>query len=103
MESDVSLGMFSPTQVVATSRSPTLVELDKTAATSGWHILFRVAGIAALTIVGLMPVQALVYILWPPPTNVRDYFSVFERNALLGLLDLDLLVIVDQLLLVLLI
>jgi len=96
----MSLEMLNTTQVVATSRSPTLVQLEKTTPTSGWHTLFRLAGIAALMIVALIPVQALVYILWPPPTNVLDYFSVFQRNAVLGLLDLDLLLIVDQLLIV---
>jgi len=100
MESAMSLEMLNTTQVVATSRSPTLVQLEKTTPTSGWHTLFRLAGIAALMIVALIPVQALVYILWPPPTNVLDYFSVFQRNAVLGLLDLDLLLIVDQLLIV---
>jgi uncharacterized protein DUF4386 len=97
----MSLKTLSPSQLAATSRSPTLLELEKTTATSGWHTLFRIAGIAAFTVVALIPVQALVYILWPPPTGVRDYFSVFQRNALLGLLDLDVLLIVDQLLIVL--
>ena len=30
--------------------------------------------------------------------TVRDYFSIFQSNVLLGMLDLDLLLIVDQLL-----
>jgi hypothetical protein len=65
---------------------------------SGWARLFRIAGVAALGVVALVPVQAAVYILWPPPTTVLDDFSVFQRNVVLGLLDLDLLLIVDQLL-----
>ncbi len=96
----MSLQMLRHTQVLATSQSPTVIELDESTPTSGWRALFRVAGIAAFSVVALIPVQALVYILWPPPTTVRDYFSVFERNGLLGLVDLDLLLIVDQLLIV---
>ena len=65
---------------------------------SGWSGLYRVAGVAALAVVALIPIQATVYILWPPPATVRDYFSIFQSNVLLGMLDLDLLLIVDQLL-----
>ena len=46
----------------------------------------------------LIPVQVAAYILWPPPTGVLDYFSIFQSNVLLGMLDLDLLLIVDQVL-----
>lgn len=67
---------------------------------SAWASLYRIGGIAALGIVALIPIQAIVYVLWPPPTTVVDYFTIFQMNALLGLLDLDLLLIVDQLLIV---
>jgi Domain of unknown function (DUF4386) len=97
----MSLETLSPTQVVATSRSPTLVELANTETTSRWRTLFRTAGIAALAVVALIPVQAVVYFLWPPPIAVVEYFGVFQTNPVIGLLDLDLLLIVDQLLMVL--
>jgi hypothetical protein len=58
------------------------------------------AGIAAFTVVALIPIQMVVFILWPPPTSVVDYFRTFQLNAVLGLLDLDLLLIVDQVLIV---
>jgi hypothetical protein len=32
-----------------------------------------------------------VFLAWPPPTNVESWFALFHRNAFLGLLDLDLL------------
>jgi hypothetical protein len=65
---------------------------------SAWTSLYRIAGVAALAVVALIPIQAAVFIRWPPPTTVVDYFNVFQSNALLGMLDLDLLLIVDQLL-----
>jgi hypothetical protein len=65
---------------------------------SAWTRLFRIAGVASLTVVTLILVQAAVYLLWPPPATVLDYFTIFQRNPLLGLLDLDVLLIVDQLL-----
>jgi uncharacterized protein DUF4386 len=63
--------------------------------------LNRIGGIAALAVVVLIPIQAAIFILWPPPTTVLGYFSVFQSNPLLGLLDLDFLLIVDQLLIIL--
>jgi hypothetical protein len=67
---------------------------------SAWTGLYRIGGVAALGIVALIPIQAIVFVLWPPPTTVVDYFTIFQTNALRGLLDLDLLLIVDQLLIV---
>jgi hypothetical protein len=65
---------------------------------SAWATLYRIGGVAALGVVALIPIQAVVYMLWPPPTTVVDYFGVFQGNLLLGLLDLDVLLIVDQIL-----
>ena len=67
---------------------------------STWLGLYRMAGIAAFAVVALIPIQAVVYVLWPPPTRVVDYFSTFQQNVVLGLLDLDLMLIVDQVLIV---
>ena len=65
-----------------------------------WCGLYRVAGLAALSVAALIPIQGAIYILWPPPTTVLDYFTIFQTNVLLGLLDLDVLLILDQLLIV---
>jgi hypothetical protein len=83
---------------VVGASSPQLDEHRMPEQRSTWTTLFRIAGVAALAVVALIPVQAALYILWPPPATVLDYFSIFQGNALLGLLDLDLLLIVDQLL-----
>ena len=79
---------------------PRRYEAHADARVSDWTSLYRIAGIAALTVVVLIPIQGAIYILWPPPTTVVDYFRTFQSNAFLGLLDLDLLLIVDQLLIV---
>src|ERR1051326_191364 len=65
-----------------------------------WTRLYRIASIAAFMVVALIPIQAAIFIVWPPPTTILGYFSVFQTNAMLGLLDLDLLLIVDQLLII---
>jgi hypothetical protein len=63
---------------------------------SPWKPLYWIGGVAALTIVGIMVIQIIVFIVWPPPSTVLGYFTLFHRNGLLGLLSLDLLYVVDN-------
>jgi hypothetical protein len=70
-------------------------------ATSGWNLLYKAGGIAALTMAVFIPIQAIIYILWPLPQTVLGWFTLFQNNPLIGLLDMDLLLIVDQVLMVL--
>ncbi len=69
---------------------------------SSWKGLYRAGGIAALIVVVLIPLQSLLFIAFPPPSTALDYFTLFQQNKLLGLLDLDLLLTVDNLLMILL-
>lgn len=62
-----------------------------------WRPLLRLGAGAAVFVVIMIPVQALVFILSPPPQTVLEYFGLFEQNPLLGLLDLDLLLTIDYL------
>src|SRR5687767_11213401 len=56
---------------------------------------------AALAVLVLIPVQMVVFFVWPPPNSVIGWFALFQDNALVGLLlDMDLLLIVDYLLLI---
>ncbi len=68
-----------------------------TTTTTSWVPLFRLAAVTAVVVVCLIPVQAMVFLLSPPPQTVAGYFDLFQRNPLLGLVDLDLLLIVDYL------
>ena len=69
---------------------------------SGWKWLYRLGGSAALVMAILIPIQIVAFIAWPPPTTVGDYFTLFQHNRLLGMIDLDLLLIVDNVLSILL-
>ena len=66
---------------------------------SVWKSLFKVGAVAALTVFVLMSIQILVFIVWPPPNTVIGWFNLFQTNKLVGLLDMDLLLIVDYALL----
>jgi hypothetical protein len=66
-----------------------------------WRTLYVIAGAAALLTVVIIPLQLVVFVLWPPPLggSAAAWFALFERSRLLGLLSLDLLLLVDQALL----
>ncbi len=67
--------------------------------TYAWKTLHRIGGATALAVLVLIPVQMVVFFLWPPPSSVIGWFTLFHENALVGLRTLDLLLIVDYLLL----
>lgn len=65
-----------------------------------WQTLHTVGGVTALAVLMLIPIQMVVFFIWPPPSSVIGWFTLFQDNALVGLLDMDLLLIVDYLLLI---
>ena len=71
---------------------------------SRWNWIYKLGGSGALLTVGLIPVQIIVFIAWPPPgfqptlSNVIGDFTLLHNHKVVGLIDLDLLLIVDQVL-----
>ncbi|MEB8324530.1 hypothetical protein NGF75_00825 [Dietzia kunjamensis] len=63
-----------------------------------WRGLVRTGASAALASVALIAVQIVVYIVWPPPDTVEGFFRVLADNPVAGLLMLDLLYPVSNLL-----
>jgi hypothetical protein len=63
-----------------------------------WKNLYKIGGAAALLVALFVPIQIVVFIISPPPGTVIGWFTLFQDNWLLGLLDMDLLLIIDQLL-----
>ncbi|HUY77035.1 MAG TPA: hypothetical protein VMV29_09715 [Ktedonobacterales bacterium] len=59
-----------------------------------WRPLYRVAGAAALMSIVFTFLAVVVFIANPPPTTVSAWFALFQRNGLLGLINLDLLMLV---------
>jgi hypothetical protein len=55
---------------------------------------------AALAVLALIPIQMMVFFVWPPPSTLIGWFTLFQDKAFVGLLDMDLLLIVDYLLLI---
>ena len=67
-------------------------------ADSRWSWLYKLGGAAALVTVVMIPIQIIAFIVWPPPTTVADHFAIFQNNKLIGLVNLDLLMLVDNVL-----
>lgn len=65
------------------------------------HLLLTLGALAALVEIALIIIQAPVFIVWPQPTTVLGHFQQFQKNAFLGLVDLDLLLLVGVVLSVL--
>jgi hypothetical protein len=63
---------------------------------ASWKSLYKVGGIAALAIVVIALIQAPIFILYPQPVTVIGHFAQFQDNKLLGLVDLDLILILAE-------
>ncbi len=72
-----------------------------TAVDPRWSGLYRAGAIATLIVVALIPIAIVVFVVSPPPEVLTDWFALFESSWLLGLVNLDLLFMVSNVLLVL--
>jgi hypothetical protein len=62
---------------------------------SNWGILYRAGGLAALLLVAVVPAQIVIFSVAPPAETARGWFEVFQRNALLGLLSFEFLLVIQ--------
>jgi len=65
---------------------------------SSWTSLYKIGGIAALVIVGIVFFQAPIFIFYPQPTTVIGHIQQFQQSKLLGLVDLDLILLIAEIL-----
>jgi len=99
-EDDSSMSVGSENQSTTNIQSHRRMDESRIeTADSRWKSLHRVGCWAALTVLVFIPIQMIVFFVWPPPSTVVGWFTLFQGNALVGLLDMDLLLIVDYALL----
>lgn len=65
-----------------------------------WKSLYKIGGAAAIISAMLLLTEIIVFTLWPQPTTVIGYFTLFQTNKLIGLIDFYLLEMVAYLLFV---
>ncbi len=63
-----------------------------------WYRLYRIAALAALVTVVLFLFQIIAFFVWPPPSTVAGHFALLHSRPLIGLISLDFLIIVDEVL-----
>jgi len=59
-----------------------------------WSTLYRVGGIAGLVMLFMMPIQVILYILYPPPETAAGHLAAMRENPVIGFIGLDLLYMV---------
>jgi hypothetical protein len=76
---------------------------DAESTDSNWNSLYKIGGAAALIMVAITLAQVVLFAVSPPPLEgtAVDWFVLFQKNALLGLLGFEVLLIVYVLLSVL--
>src|SRR6476646_3684884 len=85
---------MNPSAIDSPPASPQPKNLSAAVRTSSaWKPLYRIGGGAALLAVACIVAAIAVFLAWPPPTTMESWFALFQRNAFLGLLDLDLLLV----------
>lgn len=62
--------------------------------------MFSAAAVAAAVIVALIPVQITAFVLSPPPSTVEGWYALFATSVLRGMVAMDALYLVNNLLLV---
>jgi len=63
-----------------------------------WHLLYRVAAAAALITVVFFLYQIIAFFVWPPPSDVGGHFALLQTHRWVGLVSLDFLIVVDEVL-----
>ncbi len=66
---------------------------------TGWTTLYRLAATASLIGLVIIPVQVIVWAVSPPPSDVADYFALLQQRPVIGLMNLDLLYLLSNVLL----
>jgi hypothetical protein len=61
---------------------------------SRWKDLYKIGGAAALIAAVLLPLEIIIFTVWPLPNTVMGYFTLFKSNNLIGLIDFYLLEVV---------
>jgi hypothetical protein len=74
--------------------------LSSVGSNTQWRWIFKLGGIVAVFGVMIIPIQIIVFAISPPPTVVNEWFVLFHKNPLLGLLNMDLLYLINNILLI---
>jgi len=58
--------------------------------------LYRAGVMATTFMVTMIPVQIAFFLIWPHPTNILDWFTLFNNNWIIGLISFDFLYLLSM-------
>lgn len=67
---------------------------------AAWKSLYTIGGAAGAFMAVFIPTTVVVFVVSPPPQTVADHFALFQTSKLLGLLGMDLLYLLGNLLMI---
>lgn len=73
-------------------------ELDLT--NEPWAPLFRLSAYLSAVMLLFIPVQIVIFTLFPPPNTIEGFFQLYKESWLLGLLNFDFIYILNNLILI---
>ncbi|MGV8143180.1 MAG: hypothetical protein ACP5OJ_01015 [Methanothermobacter sp.] len=65
-----------------------------------WKSLYKIGGMAAILAALLLLIEIIVFTIWPQPGTVIGYFTLLQKNSLIGLIDFYLLEVIAYILFV---
>jgi hypothetical protein len=82
--------------MTATIKTRSIDESRAKSKDSAWNSLYQLGGVAALVMVAITLAQFVIFTVAPPPLEgtATDWFALFEKNAFLGLLGFESLLII---------
>lgn len=72
------------------------LELKKSENLSQFRLLFKISGILAVIMAVMIPIQVVIFAISFPPDTVEGWFQLYHENWLLGLIHMDLLFAIDN-------
>ena len=58
--------------------------------------LYRTGIIATIFMLVMIPLQIALFAIWPHPTNIIDWFTLFNTNWIIGLISFDFLYLLSM-------
>jgi hypothetical protein len=65
-----------------------------------WKKIIKIGGIMAFVVISLIPIQLIVFVTFTPPKTALGFLTLFQENWFVGMLSLDLLYILNNILLI---
>ncbi len=62
--------------------------------------LYRTAGWLSLLMLALIPIQIVLFAIYPPPDSAEGFLMLYQQNKLLGLTSLDFLYLLNSVILI---